>query len=198
MSQERNKRIVTLYNSGLSALVVADEVGCSSATVYRVLDAEGVQRRATNSPDYARRGKDHPMWGRTHTSEARARIAAAQRGKPGDRWLTTDGYVMIRVPDHPNANEHGMVREHRLVMELKIGRLLLPSEVVHHVNGIKADNRPDNLDLFESNSDHSKHHASVGRKISVDVRLRMSAAQKRRWKAITRSQNTLVYVTGTE
>jgi hypothetical protein len=59
------------------------------------------------------------------------------------------GYVMIRVPDHPRApGNHGYVFEHILVMEEILGRYLLPDESVHHRNGIRDDNRPENLELW--------------------------------------------------
>jgi hypothetical protein len=49
-------------------------------------------------------------------------------------------------------------REHRVVMEQVLGRDLLPSEVVHHINGLCWDNRPDNLVVFASHSEHAKFH----------------------------------------
>jgi hypothetical protein len=56
----------------------------------------------------------------------------------------SDGYIRIWKPDHP-LNNGGYVLEHRLVMEKKIGRFLNKNEVVHHINGIRNDNRKENL-----------------------------------------------------
>lgn len=75
----------------------------------------------------------------------------APKGPESSRWnggvTYSDGYRLIRVPDHPNTDRHGYVREHRLVVEKRLGRYLEPDEVVHHINRNRLDNRDDNLVL---------------------------------------------------
>jgi HNH endonuclease len=58
------------------------------------------------------------------------------------------GYVMLYAPDHPRARSNPYVFEHILVMESLLGRHLYPDENVHHRNGVKGDNRPENLELW--------------------------------------------------
>lgn len=72
----------------------------------------------------------------------------------GGKFKDVRGYVFVKAENHPLADEKGYVREHRLVMEKYIGRTLLPTEVVHHVNGIIDDNRVQNLMLFSSQAEH--------------------------------------------
>lgn len=75
----------------------------------------------------------------------------------GGRVVDEDGYVLLKCPDHPQATAAGYVREHRLVMEQILGRYLTATEVVHHKNKNKADNHPDNLELFDTNGNHLRH-----------------------------------------
>lgn len=72
--------------------------------------------------------------------------------------ITHNGYRMIPAPaGHPDADSKGYIREHRLIMERKIGRRLKSDEVVHHINHDKLDNSLSNLELTTL-ADHTSHH----------------------------------------
>lgn len=73
----------------------------------------------------------------------------------------------------------GYIREHRVVWEDTNGRMLDPKECVHHVNGDKTDNRPDNL-IAMSRADHRRLHA-LGHEVSPETRRKNAKATKRAW-----------------
>ena len=74
------------------------------------------------------------------------------------RVSKTAGYPIIFCPDHPKAWKIGYVYLHRIIAEIKIGRLLLGTEVVHHKNEIKTDFSWENIEVVASASEHTKKH----------------------------------------
>ncbi len=64
--------------------------------------------------------------------------------------VNQNGYIEVYAPEHPNATLGGFVLEHRKVMSDHLGRALSKLETVHHINGNRADNRLENLELWSS------------------------------------------------
>ena len=78
------------------------------------------------------------------------RIEHTRLKGPGGRYKTSQGYISVYHPTHPDASKTNFILEHRLVAEEKYGRRLLKTEHVHHINGIKDDNRPENLEILSA------------------------------------------------
>ena len=128
---------------------------------------QGKAISGANHPMYGKYGKNNPMYGKKHSKATRKKISEAQSGanntfygklgKDSFNWkggvrTNQGGYITIYQGNKKYK------REHRIVMEEAMGRLLLPTEIVHHINEIKTDNRIENLMLFKSNSDHISWH----------------------------------------
>lgn len=78
--------------------------------------------------------------------------------KGGRRKNDNKGYIKIKSPTHPHRDRWGYILEHRLIMEKYLGRILLTTEVVHHINGKVNDNRIENLMLFSTAGEHIGFH----------------------------------------
>lgn len=79
--------------------------------------------------------------------------------RPKERISAPNGYIWRYVENHPSRvrvakrmrPEGGYILEHRFVMEQVLSRFLLSGESVHHINGVRDDNRPENLQLRQGN-----------------------------------------------
>jgi hypothetical protein len=88
---------------------------------------------------------DRPSRGWFCSKTCANRSTSRNRATTKGYVMTAKGYKHLYLPGHPMAMRTGYVAEHRVVMAEALGRMLLPTEVVDHINGVKDDNRPENL-----------------------------------------------------
>ncbi len=100
---------------------------------------------------------------------------AYPKGQPGRKKIE-NGYVLVSVPFHPlvlarrkRGSRNNYVREHRLVMETHLGRFLERHESIHHKNGVRSDNRLENLELWLRNQPAGQRTSDL---FSENARLR--------------------------
>lgn len=74
-----------------------------------------------------------------------------------DREISSNGYVLIWVPEHPKSFSGGWYYEHVLVIEKSLNRLIKFNETIHHIDEDKTNNQSYNLFLC-SRHQHDKAH----------------------------------------
>lgn len=92
-------------------------------------------------------------------------------------------YEYFYDPKHPLAARNGRVWYHRHVLSIRLGRWLLPTEVVHHKDGRRDNNDPDNLELEENHAKHCVVHAlQFGKQLTKIERVCPHCGEK--WTAV--------------
>lgn len=130
-------KMIELYESGMSQEEVANELGTTQKVIWTRMKEFGYKARIAAKRDQY--GENNDYW-------------------KGGRVFDSRGYVLVKTPNHPRAKRQGdYVFEHILKVEKAIGRHLYEGEIIHHINGIKDDNRLDNL-YITNPSEHSTMH----------------------------------------
>ena len=95
-------------------------------------------------------------------------------GQDGSRIVEAGRYIRIRMTNHPAARR-GWVYEHRLVVEKRLGRYLRSDEHIHHINGNKADNRDENLEVLTKAEHLLRHRPEHNEKRLANIRAAYAA-----------------------
>ena len=159
-----------LYEEGKSVREIAEYFKCSFTKVRITLVSMGVKMRPFSSiglhngrgipktEEHRRRISDSKK-GKKLSPEHRNKVVKTlvygQKGESNPAWKggffkRNDGYVYILNREHPMAHSNGYIKRAILVAEEKIGRMLTGGEVTHHINGIKDDDRPENIEILSS------------------------------------------------
>ena len=123
LSAKEREAVCDYYLLGNSCQKTGDKFGVSPTTVSYILEKSCIPAR-NNGPE---------------------------RKLIGHEIVDSQGYIYIRIEEtspYCSMQKNGRVRKHRLVMAEQLGRCLRSDEEVHHKNGIRSDNRPENLELW--------------------------------------------------
>jgi hypothetical protein len=164
------RMVVSLYDGERTSTEIAAIVGLSPRYVRRIAEQRGLPRVNVGA----------------QPGEKNHQYVSGRRIDP-------DGYVLVTAPqDHPYARQRThrkgkLMFEHRLVLEKKLGRYLLPGEVVDHIDGLTLHNNPLNLRLFEGNGDHLRETITgLPKRTSVSgiQNIKTRFAQPEGWKPV--------------
>jgi uncharacterized protein (DUF1330 family) len=147
-------------------------------TFYKYLSGYKIPKRTFTMPKEKKHWAYNTKWSKQQRIKAKKRMSGKNNhnygkfGKESTGWKTGrkygSGYIYVYVPSHP-GHKRRYVAEHRLVMEKHLGRYLKPGEEIHHINGIKDDNRLSNLMLFSSRSEHLSYDKKQRRSIMLNL-----------------------------
>ena len=145
---------------------ISQELGCSVGKVfnsikkYEIETRPRITQRTKERISNSTKGRPSYWLGKKRSDEAKEKMSISKSNGIGKKTISNNGYVRIYFPDHPKSDHWGRISEHDLIMECLIGRWLKDDEVVHHKNGIRTDNRKENLVLM-TRSEHTRLHRLI-------------------------------------
>lgn len=101
----------------------------------------------------------------------------------GLKRYNTNGYYQYYIPEHHLANKAGLVYEHQIMAEEKLGRELKPEEVVHHDDRNRHNNSLDNLMVFKTSADHAAYHMGRDIVLEGDVYVAIGTYEYKKYKS---------------
>jgi hypothetical protein len=141
------------FSKSKSLSMISKEIGVSVGTLSYWGRKHGFKLRPTSSG-----GSLKHLFPNMDMKMIKWHLSERQKGKKNNMWKgginIGSGYRKILKRNHPFADCKGYVSEHRLVMEKHIGRYLHPTEIVHHKDGDKLNNKIDNLELKGKGNHH--------------------------------------------
>lgn len=168
--------IETRIAEGASLRMLEDEIGIERKKLSREMKKAGMRVptriesvkflwKNHKHPNIGKTGSLCPSYGRKMSDETKQKLRDAMSGDKNYHWSGgrkkhSGGYILIYRPDSHLADKHGFVLEHRLVAEQKYGRKLKSSDIVHHIDGNKTNNNPENIAVL-TRAEHAKLHSNL-------------------------------------
>ena len=170
MEKDEIRKGLEIGKGGTGKYIWSACIDCGKQRWVEYIKGAPVRKRchpcASSTPEY-RTQAGQKSKGRIMSEKTKLAMSKARMGDKNPAWVggrvKQYGYIMVKLqPDdffYAMVKESGYVFEHRLIMAQSLSRCLHPWEVVHHKNGIKDDNRIENLELM-TKGNHSKDHST--------------------------------------
>ena len=150
--------------SGVYVRTLKARKNISSAAKGRIPWNKGLTINDCRVKKYVENGRSK-RFGKKPSESTKLKMSESHKGDrhwnwKGGRYESQEGYIFVKAPKNHRADVRGYIREHDLVMEKHLKRKLEKNEIVHHINGVRNDNRRENLVVMIHN-EHNRLHTNL-------------------------------------